>query len=61
MREIREVLRLYFAVALSIRAIARSLGTSRSTQIGHLMSSGGINRVPPTDSRDRLVAELAGV
>ena len=32
MREIREVLRLYFAAALSIRAIApRSLGTSPST------------------------------
>ena len=31
MRKIREVLRLYFAAALSIRAIARSLGTSPST------------------------------
>ena len=31
MRRIREVLRLYFAAALSIRAIARSLGTSPST------------------------------
>ena len=30
MRKIREVLRLYFAAALSIRAIARSLGTSPS-------------------------------
>ncbi len=29
MRKIREVLRLYFAAALSIRAIAHSLGTSR--------------------------------
>ena len=31
MRKIREVLRLYFAAALSIRTIARSLGTSPST------------------------------
>ena len=31
MRKIREVLRLYFTAALSIRAIARSLGTSPST------------------------------
>ena len=31
MRKIREVLRLYFAAALSIRAIAHSLGTSPST------------------------------
>ena len=31
MRKIREVLRLYFAAALSVRAIARSLGTSPST------------------------------
>ena len=31
MRKIRAVLRLYFAAALSIRAIARSLGTSPST------------------------------
>ena len=31
MRKIREVLRLYFAPALSIRAIARSLGASPST------------------------------
>jgi len=31
MRKIREVLRLYFAAALSIRAIARSLATSPST------------------------------
>ena len=31
MRKIREVLRLYFAAALSIRAIARSLGMSPST------------------------------
>ena len=31
MRKIREVPRLYFAAALSIRAIARSLGTSPST------------------------------
>ena len=31
MRRIRDVLRLYFAAALSIRAIARSLGTSPST------------------------------
>ena len=31
MRKIREVLRLYFAAALSIRAIARSVGTSPST------------------------------
>ena len=31
MRKIREVLRLYFAAALSIRAIARSLRTSPST------------------------------
>ena len=31
MHKIREVLRLYFAAALSIRAIARSLGTSPST------------------------------
>ena len=31
MRKIRDVLRLYFAAALSIRAIARSLGTSPST------------------------------
>ena len=31
MRKIPEVLRLYFAAALSIRAIARSLGTSPST------------------------------
>ena len=31
MRKIREVLRLYFLAALSIRAISRSLGTSPST------------------------------
>ena len=31
MRKNREVLRLYFAAALRIRAIARSLGTSPST------------------------------
>ena len=31
MRKIREVLRLYFAAALSVRAIARSLGVSSST------------------------------
>ena len=31
MRKIREVLRLYFAAALSVRAIARSLGTPPST------------------------------
>ena len=31
MRKIREVLRLYFTAALSVRAIARSLGTSPST------------------------------
>ena len=31
MRKIREVLRLHFAAALSIRAISRSLGTSPST------------------------------
>ena len=31
MRKIREVPRLYFAAALSIRAIARSLGASPST------------------------------
>ena len=31
MRKIRDVLRLYFTAALSIRAIARSLGTSPST------------------------------
>ena len=31
MRKIREVLRLYFAAALSIQAIAHSLGTSPST------------------------------
>ena len=30
-RKIREVLRLYFAAALSVRAIARSLGVSPST------------------------------
>ena len=36
MRKIREVLRLYFAAALSIRAIARSLGTSPSTVGEHL-------------------------
>ncbi len=35
MRKIRDVLRLYFAAALSIRAIARSLGTSPST-VGRL-------------------------
>ena len=34
MRKIREVLRPYFAAALSIRAIARSLGTSPSTVAG---------------------------
>ena len=31
MRKIREVLRLYLGAALSIRAIARSLGASPST------------------------------
>jgi len=31
MRKIREVLRLYFVAALSIREISRSLGTSPST------------------------------
>ena len=31
MRKIRDVLRLYFEAALSVRAIARSLGTSPST------------------------------
>ena len=36
MRKIREVLRLYFAAALSIRAIARSLGTSPSTVAEYL-------------------------
>ena len=36
MRKVREVLRLYFAAKLSIRAIARSLGSSPSTVGGYL-------------------------
>ncbi len=41
MREIREVLRLYFAAALSIRAIARSVGTSPSTVADYLRRAEG--------------------
>ena len=37
MRKIREVLRLYFAAALSVRAIAGSLGTSPSTVGDYLL------------------------
>ena len=36
MRKIREVLRLYFATALNIRAISRSVGTSPSTVADYL-------------------------
>ena len=41
MRKIREVLRLYFAAALSIRAIARSVGTSPSTVADYLRRAEG--------------------
>ena len=43
MRKIREVLRLYFAAALSIRAIARSLGTSPST-VGEYLRRAKVGR-----------------
>ena len=48
MRKIREVLRLYFAAALSIRAIARSLGTSPST-VGDYLRRG---RCQPGQQRE---------
>ena len=41
MRKIREVLQLYFAAALSIRAIARSVGTSPSTVADYLRRAEG--------------------
>ena len=41
MRKIREVLRLYFAAALSIRAIARSVGMSPSTVADYLRRAEG--------------------
>ena len=41
MRKMREVLRLYFAAALSIRAIARSVGTSPSTVADYLRRAEG--------------------
>ncbi len=41
MRKIREVLRLYFAAALSIRAIARSVGASPSTVADYLRRAEG--------------------
>ena len=41
MRKIREVVRLYFAAALSIRAIARTVGTSPSTVADYLRRAEG--------------------
>ena len=42
MRKIREVLRLYFAAALSIRAIACSVGTSPSPVADYLRPAEGV-------------------
>ena len=41
MRKIREVLRLHFAAALGIRAIARSVGKSPSTVADYLRRAEG--------------------
>ena len=53
MRKIREVLRLYFAAALSIRAIARSVGTSPSTVADYLRRAEGAGLSWPGDRRRR--------
>ena len=54
MRKIREVLRLYFAAALSIRAIARSPGTSASTVGDYLRRAkvAGLSRPVPESVDD---------
>ena len=53
MRKIREVLRLYFAAALSIRAIARSVGTSPSTVADYLRRAKGAGLSWPVPRGDR--------
>ena len=60
MRRIREVLRLYFAAALSIRAIARSLGTSPSTVGDYLRRAKVAGLGWPLRSRSTTPAWSAG-
>ena len=61
MRKIREVLRLYFTAALSIRAIARSLGTSPSTVGEYLRRAkvAGLSWPLPEQERARPSARAA--
>ena len=60
MRKIREVLRLYFAAALSIRAIARSLGTRRRRWATTCAARRWRGWVGPCRSRSTIPAWSAG-